>query len=217
MLGFHQSLKVLTAVSAVLLPTAVFAADIAPTTYTGPLPGDLHTLATIGSGPINPGVIVGFNPQPDPPGNNPFIDFSNAQHPSITQQGTGVFTIVFGLTGPAGDPFSYVFGQSQPNADGRFTFLAKGDGSVFEVNFDIGGLTGAWGAFNPQPDPPGVIGFGFVGDPSVSWDIVPGTVDDGGTFTPTGNALIETPEPATIALFGIGLAGIGTLRRRRTA
>jgi hypothetical protein len=217
MLGFQRSFLILTAASVILMPASVFAAALATTPYTGALPTGLHSLATTGSGPINPGVIVGFNPQPDPPGDNPFIDFANPEHPGITQQGTGVFTIIFGLTGPTGDPFSYQFGQTAPNSDGRFSFLALGDGSVFQVNFDVGGLTGSWGSFNPQPDPPGIIGFGFVGDPTLSWDIVPGTLDANGAFSPSGDPLIETVEPATIALFGVGLAGIAGMRRRKTA
>jgi hypothetical protein len=217
MLGFQRSFKTLIVASMLSMPTAAFAAVVATPPYVGALPTGLHTLATTGSGPINPGVIVGFNPQPDPPGDNPFIDFTNAQHPTITQQGTGVFTIIFGLTGPSGDPFSYEFGETSPNSDGRFSFLALGDGSVFQVNFGIGGLTGAWASFNPQPDPPGIVGFGFVGDPTLSWDIEPGTIDANGAFTPTGDALIEASEPTTIAVFGIALAGLGAMRRRKTA
>jgi hypothetical protein len=181
------------------------------------LPHNLDLFSTTG-GFVNPEVLVGFNPQPDPPGDNASPDLTNPLDPSITQPGTGTFTILFGMKGPTGDPFSFN-ATGAPNSDGVYQFFVTGDGSVFKVSFDIGGFNGSWVGFNPQPDPPGFggsfVGFAFQGDASLQWNVQEGSLDTNGDFVsqgPLGFALV--PEPAAVSILGLGLAGIGLARRK---
>ncbi len=191
-----------------------------PPPITAPLPHNLQYFATSGPGPIDPGVLVGFNPQPDPPGDIAKADLSNPVDPSITQLGTGNFTILFGLVGPGGTTFSFKVPPGGPNADGVFSFLATGDGSVFRAGFTISGFDGSWVGFNPQPDPPGdygssFVGFDFVGDATLHWTLEQGTLN-GDLFVPEGFlSFTAVPEPAPLAVLGFGLAALTTVRRRR--
>jgi hypothetical protein len=160
------------------------------------LPHNLDFLATSGPGPVDPALLVGFNPQPDPPGDNAAIDLRNPSDPSIDQPGSGVFTILFGMHGhgPGGDPYSFTVPTGGPLISGRlatFKLLAQGDGSVFQASFDISGYTGGWVDFNPQPDPPGFggsfVGFSFISsplalDPIYSWTLQEGHLDPNGLF-----------------------------------
>jgi hypothetical protein len=179
---------------------------------TFPLPPLLHYLATTGAGPINPEVIVGFNPQPDPPGFSDVVDLANRMDPSIGfSTGTPVTTtIVFGMHGPgSSDPYSASPGLFTSNSDGtRYVFDETGDGSVFQVTFDISGYTGGFNSFNPQPDPPGDVGFVFTGDPMMHFHIdlqLPGA----------GLAPLSfIPEPASLGLLMMGVGGLMGLRRK---
>lgn len=192
----------------------------ASTIPTPTLPHNLEFFATSGPGPVNPGVLVGFNPQPDPPGDVARADLTNPIDPSITQPGVGPFTILFGLGVPGGSPFSFIVPPGGPSRDGLFSFLATGDGSVFRAGFDISGFAGGWVGFNPQPDPPGdfagsFVGFEFTGDPTLHWTLEQGLLD-GDVFIPFGfKSFAVVPEPATLALFGTGLAALIGVRRRR--
>lgn len=221
-----------TAIAGAATMAALFAASAGPAaasqtavSLSGPLPGDLHYFSTYGTGLVNPAVLVGFNPQPDPPGTPPTtVDLVNPLAPSITQPGAGEFTILFGMHGAsAGDPYSLVSPAGAPNSDGITSFFMTGDGSVFKVSFDISGYQGGWVGFNPQPDPPGdwadgTVGYAFQGDPMVTWTVDIGSFDANGAFV--GQGLLgfsEVPEPFTAALLLAALPGLAATRRRRAA
>jgi PEP-CTERM motif len=197
------------------------------------LPHSLDYFATSGPGPINPGVLVGFNPQPDPPFiGRTLVDLINPTEPMFFQPGSGAFTILFGLAGPGGSPFTFTLPTGGPTVRGTnatYSFMAMaGDGSVFQVGFDISGFTGGWAGFNPQPEPPGNYGSSFEGfsfnsapsafDPVLGVTMVEGILDINGDFIPDGGAksFALVPEPATLAVLGFCLAGLLTVRRRQS-
>jgi hypothetical protein len=181
-----------------------------------PLPTQLYSLTTAGLGPLNPAVIVGFNPQPDPPGFSDQVDLSNPLGPSFrfaVNQPT-ITTILFGMHGPGpNDPYTATPGLfSGVNSDHVATdvFTETGDGNVFQVTFDVSGILGDWSSFNPQPDPPGDFGFAYLGDTTLTVHI--DRVLPNQSLVP----LALVPEPASL---GVLLAGLGALMgvRRRHA
>ncbi|HEY3847257.1 MAG TPA: hypothetical protein VGL95_09105 [Acetobacteraceae bacterium] len=130
--------------SALLLPVLAHAAQVT----TGPLPHNLFDFATSG-GLVNPGVLVGFNPQPDPPGDYAgIVDLANPAHPEFLLPAVqDSYSLLIGLLLP-GNPFTLQTGT--PNSDGVAEWEATlGDGSVFKVDMVIGGFQGDWAAFNP--------------------------------------------------------------------
>ena len=182
-------------------------------------PGDT-TLTS--DGLLLPGVLVGFNPQPDPPGTPPtFMSLVDPTAAMLSNASTGLgYTIIMSFLNllPAGcDPTTI----AQPNTDGHTGLSCTGMlGSETNVTVDValtfsgpGGVT-TWSSFNPQPDPPGdVAGFdvsfqGTLGenaDPSVTLGVsINGTAGD-----------LSVPEPGTLSLIGTALIGLAAWRRRR--
>jgi hypothetical protein len=178
------------------------AASLHPMTYL--------SLVTSG-GVVNPGVIVGFNPQPDPPG-FPTLDLTNPLEPVLTQPaGPTTFDFVMSFVGVPG--VQLLPAVQMPYVDIPFVY----QNHTFDVTltFSGPGVFGdwTWAAFNPQPDPPGVwfadsITFAGAADPSVSF-----------TITEDGSALAfgAVPELSTWALMGFGFAALGILAYRRGA
>lgn len=168
-------------------------------------------------GLLLPAVLVEFNPQPDPPGKPlpTFLSLTDPTKPTFTNTSTGPYTFVMSFLNllPGGcDPKTI----SAPNSDGVGAGLSCSGalGTDPDVAIDVtltfegpAGIT-SWGAFNPQPDPPGdVAGFDltFPADASL---IVQISADN----IPLDFAL---PEPGTLSLFGTALIGLAAWRRRR--
>jgi hypothetical protein len=191
-------------------------------TFPAGLPG--FSLVTSG-GLVNPGVLVGFNPQPDPPGVNgdgdlvpavmpTFLNLRDPLRPTLENAGLGdAWSLHFWIQ-DFGD--GSVAPPPAPNSDGVVAFRHVLGDHVFDITFDVGpGQVdpASWVAFNPQPDPPGKgfgVSFNFTGpaDPFFAFSID----EDGHALS-----FSVTPEPATwaVMLAGFGLAGAALRGRRR--
>jgi hypothetical protein len=182
------------------------------------------------AGLLNPGLLVGFNPQPDPPGIPPTM---------LAWENPTTFVLSNGFASPGGvtyriylsflgigsasmpDINAYPPGPCRADIDCAPGFA--GTGFSFDTTiggqsheFDVllgftggGGFNGSWVSFNPQPDPPGDgvfvdMGFNGVGDPNMSVTVL----EDGIPLA------FNTPEPATLSLLGIGFSGLLLMRRR---
>jgi hypothetical protein len=165
-------------------------------------------------GILNPEVLVGFNPQPDPPGApQTFLSLTNPVAPVFTNLSPGLgYTFVMSFLNllPAGcDPTTI----ARPNSDGRTGLSCSGEVGDQNVSIDValmfsgpGGVT-SWSSFNPQPDPPGDVGgfdLSFGGDANV-------TVSISANGTPLA---FGVPEPGTLTLFGTALIGLASWRRK---
>jgi hypothetical protein len=171
-------------------------------------------------GPINPGVLVGFNPQPDPPfvgDQGELIGLLRPTAPEVTSPSLGgAFSFTLALQ-DLGDG-SVIPLPSAPNSDGLTSLRDEIDGHVISITLQFGPdqvNPETWGAFNPQPDPPGDVldgSFQFASnvDPFMSFQI---DVDG----SPLNFSLAPgVPEPQAWALMLLGFGGVGaTLRSRR--
>ena len=190
------------------------AADQAP-----PAPTNLRWFDSSGPGTIDPCWFIGFNALPQA-GIGTF-DLRDPFTPTFTQQGTGMFSIWLGMNTDAGDqptfsniPGNPVFGDGSV----RFAFDATLAGQMFQIVYTIGGFTGNWGAFNPQPDIPGFgsIGFAFQGDPWLTVQVF--ALDASGkSLGPLQFTDTTAPEPSSLVLFGTGLLGVAGAIRRKLA
>lgn len=187
------------------------------------------TLETAG-GFTNPLLIVGFNPQPEPPNPGvPTIDFSrDFTESTITftgleaedfdpRVGTSDMEIVFFIN----EADARMGIEPTPFLDSPTTTVEIFDSAGFiaytlslTTSTSSGGSPLAAVAFNPQPEPPGFKGVGFMIDTYTSFS------DVYLSFSLTdsaGNALTFTdvPGPAPVALLAIGLVMMRTLRRQR--
>lgn len=217
----------------VLAPGALAVTDVDEIPWDG-----AHELVT-SSGIVNPEVLVGFNPQPDPPrsGDLSLLDPTTVQL-MLPNQSTGQMFKFFFAVNMAGTEL-VVEDPEIPLSDfGSLVIKVKSNTEVSEGVFllvdvfdvlldfttssaglvDLASLVG----FNPQPDPPGeydgagsfAMQFTYtsLSDAFVTMrirDVTGGFLE----LRPRDNA----PEPGVLGLLGIGLLGIGgaALRRRR--
>ena len=175
-------------------------------------------------GMFNPGVLVGFNPQPDPPviptadvTSPPTLTRISLENPHVAVLNSpvdgGAFDFLIALLDLGdgsvmpGDP------AGAPNGDGLTHFHSMDAGHSIDIFLQFGGSavgSWSWGAFNPQPDPPGDFAdgvIGFAADPFMGMRI---EIDG----SPLSFSLAGAPEPMTWALMILGLAGCGAMLRR---
>jgi len=171
---------------------------------------------TTAGGLTNPGVIVGFNPQPDPPG------FVGDQLLS-----TGLTTSISTPANAGGYSFDMAFLglgtralplPGAPSTDGITTESFQIGSSVFDVVMTFQGPGSAinWAAFNPQPDPPGVwfgaqFGYPVVTDPTASFRVY----ENGAPLSLS--LAVPEPTPWVLLIVGVGAVGAQARRRRMTA
>jgi hypothetical protein len=172
-------------------------------------------------GPINPGVIVGFNPQPDPPGvgdDGALIGLLNPADPMLMSPSTGgSFTFLIGLLFP-GDG-SVIPLPAAPNSDGFTGFRHLEGGHDISVNLQFGPQqvdAETWGANDlPRGLPDGnflggAFSFSEKLDPWMAFSI---SIDgDPLTFALDNSGV---PEPAQWGLMIAGFAGMGAMLRAR--
>ena len=207
----------LFAMAAIVAPTIADAATLLPA-YTFPDGSAGFEFLTSG-GVVNPGVLVGFNPQPDPPGlptaRGDLRDPASPIFDQTSQATTYLVTVSLLLPGT---PSLLLPAVNPPDRNGRVQVTCDGsvaqacDGSVFQVSlaFPAGGVT-SWSSFNPQPDPPGIY-FSylatFIEPPTFALSI-----------TENNSALsfvaAPVPEPATWGLMAVGFVSLGALAMRR--
>ncbi|WP_394764380.1 PEPxxWA-CTERM sorting domain-containing protein [Phenylobacterium sp.] len=173
-------------------------------------------------GPINPGVLVGFNPQPDPPGigdDGLLIALLNPGDPKLISPSTGgAFSFRLALQG-FGDG-SVIPLPDAPNSDG-FTSLRFLSGlHAISISLQFGPNQvdqGSWKGFNPQPDPPGDVlagqfNFTTMADPFMAFEI---SIDGQPLTFAMDDTGAGVPEPATWGLMLLGFGGLGAALRAR--
>jgi hypothetical protein len=209
--------------------------SVRPPNYTFPAGLSGFRLTSHG-GPANPGILVGFNPQPEPPGDfvptadgsvrpQTWMDLTDPTRPVLFNFApTDAFSLHFRITGHGDGTIE----PPEPERTGHIEFFHTLDGHRFDITFDLGpgGIDPAsWVAFNPQPDPPGIgfgVNFNFAG--GGAGGLAPQSVD-GHAFAFSikldGQDLsfAAAPEPASWAMMitGFGMGGAVLRRRRRLA
>lgn len=173
-------------------------------------------------GVVNPVLLVGFNPQPEPPAlPDATIMLGDGTEPLITQPATtDSYTLVMSVIGSGiptlGHPPEPVMPAGAAASTTSLMFTAGGHDFVLSLALTGPGAVINWVSFNPQPEPPAQwFGqqFSFSGlatDPTLSFSLT----EDGDALS---FALVPTPLPATLPLLvgGLGVLGFCAQRRRR--
>jgi hypothetical protein len=225
------------AICALVFSTATLASTTAlPAVQVDPRDFRIALLGTApSSGDIqNPGVLVGFNPQPDPPALPLSLDLGNNLLPAVQTPTNGerAFHFLFAL-GNLPDPglrWSFVLASSPGPGQFAFDALLGGSSTLHVVarashsdggRLDPGSLVG----FNPQPDPPGftAIGFDLVFAPplalnsfAIVGDIAPTATIEFQVTDANGAAygFTAVPLPNPLGVSGLAMLGLALCRRR---
>jgi hypothetical protein len=179
---------------------------------------------------VNPAVLVGFNPQPEPPVQLTELMFDDSKNPVLVlhdqHNPAGGFLLfdVFVGAGVPGVPLSFsapfVDPKSQAPETVSTTALSPGGDVLLNFYFDIysssGGLVvpGTLVAFNPQPEPPAGFGSGAFGMSfgisSLSDAMVRLRVIEG-----SGTPLLLSPVPEPRGMMAVGMLALMALVWRR--
>lgn len=212
-----------------LLIAIAVAGFAAPSARAGVEPSpfiDAFNLRTTG-GLTNPGVLVGFNPQPEPPLAT-ILGLSNPLAPTFTTDEVSApttFQVLFALSTPSSIFFEQL---SAPDANGFGISAVEVATKVVLFNILFSFTTSSGGfldpgsvvGFNPQPEPPlsgFVEGIGFDLElTSLSTATMTLQIQDAdGNTLNFSEAPAAIPLPAALPLFLTGLAGLGIMRRRQ--
>jgi len=132
--------------------------------------GNTFWLQGSGSPYENPMVRVGFNPQPEPGGQWASLDLKPAEFKLMGEVDEGPadgMRILFAICNTS--PF-FIDATGEPDM-GHYEFEVtdSAGGKVFNVIFDMETSSNgvpdpvSWYGFNPQPEPPGLVGAGVIG------------------------------------------------------
>jgi hypothetical protein len=110
-----------------------------------------------------PAVLVGFDPQPEPPGHMLEFDLADPTRPLFHVSSSGPdFSIQFGLLLPAVHTQFEGFDMGAPNVDGFYSFTGMLGDRELLIEFLLETSSpldrASWVGFNPQPEPPGFPG-----------------------------------------------------------
>jgi len=217
--------------SAVLLSTAPVSADTTWTNWTsatagapGSAAGSVNGVAVSYSGELDSAVINGTDPRWAP--NSSFIGGTVTASPSTVGDNiflngnfTGTNTITF--ASPVVNPVFAIWSLGAPSVAASFNFNATPTFEAGGPNSQFGGgpITVSGNTVSGR-EGNGVVQFTGTFS-SLSWT---NTFENFYGFTVGANGVAgpipgpgAVPEPSTIALFGIGLIGLGLARRRRAA
>ena len=203
------------ALASIVAPTVGHAAVLLPA-YTFPDGSAGFEFRTSG-GITNPGVLVGFNPQPDPPG-LPVLPTADLRDPTspVFDQDAPAATYLLTVALFPGTPSLLLPAVQEADGSVRVTCdgsVAKAcDGSVFQLSlaFPVRGVT-SW-TVPPDTeafDPSGVYFqylVTFSGDATFALSIMEN--ESPLTFSPV-------PEPATWGLMAVGFVSLGAFAMRR--
>jgi hypothetical protein len=134
---------------------------------------------------------------------------------ALAGSGSGSTAVVYTLTGPgiAGletpSLSSGIQTVSVPGGFGNISSSPAGTPQFFDVTFSISDLADYVGAGDVTLDLSELF--------TTSVTPLSGTVAGGGTASANFDVQLtyDVPEPATLAVFGVGLVGLGLMRRRR--
>jgi hypothetical protein len=179
-----------------------------------------NLVGTAAGAPINPGVLVGLNPQPLPPTPDPnslSLDLGDPTGPIATNSDAGgQFELQWWMDVSGGLIFPTSIPAPDANGLTQFTIGGASGDPLFDVSFHVGpGPVDptSWVMLNPQPLPP-KIGFEGIalqfGDPTAVEFQVTELVPNG---APVVLSFSMVPEPSALALIGAGLTAMACARR----
>jgi len=116
------------------------------------------------------------------------------------------------IVGSAGDTFVFDYFFNLPDPTSSFDFSASANG----VAFDYGFLSDP--NYMLSFTPSSMTGMGYLETGTYILEIAGSYLADGGSFSAVGRSIeVTVPEPMSLSLIGLGLAGMAGLRRRKSA